>query len=193
MPPDRSLADNRDLPRALDGRARSPAELLDNLRLRLSQLPENHPSAFRETYLGPEASVGRGRDGKFTPRPQPWPERDRLRDAAQYDGPRDYGPRDYGPARDGFRDGGAQDGAQQNDGRVPAGGSLGDLIRAVREAGDTLADLADDGALGDIDLYPGAFPGSAYSEPYRPWFMSGDMGTPWFAAGEVTGGPSPAL
>src|SRR5215470_16714548 len=33
--------------RAPDGRARSPAELLDNLRLRLSELPGNHPSAPR--------------------------------------------------------------------------------------------------------------------------------------------------
>ncbi|MDR2987097.1 MAG: hypothetical protein LBV34_19890 [Nocardiopsaceae bacterium] len=198
MPHDRSLADNRDLSRAGDGRARSPAELLDNLRLRLSQLPESHPSALGVTYLGPEESGGRGRDGKFTPRPQPGSGRDRLREAAHYDDPRDsgagdsgsrgYGPGDYGPRWEGRRDGGPQDGGQQdgadqNDGRPPGGGPLGDLIIAVREAGDALAGLAEDGALRDIDLYRGDFTDSAYSEPYRPWFMSGETGAPWFAEG----------
>src|SRR6266852_2304535 len=53
-PPRRPLPDDADpaeearvRPGAPDGRPRSPAELLDNLRLRLSELPPNHPSAPR--------------------------------------------------------------------------------------------------------------------------------------------------
>ena len=73
--------------------------------------------------------------------------------------------------------------ARQDDGQAPGGGSLGDLIRAVKEAGDALAGSADAGAFSDVDV----FLGGSQSEPYRPWFMAGEVGTPWFAA---TGGAS---
>jgi hypothetical protein len=146
LPPNRSLADNYDQSGAADGRARSPAELLDNLRLRLSQLPENHPSAMPESM--------QERDSE-----REWPAgNDSLRDERRPDAPE-----------------------PQDDGPIAGGGTLGDLIRAIRDTGDSLAGSIGDGMLGDL----GAFPGGIPSEPYRPWFMSGDPGVPWFAADDI--------
>ena len=45
LPPDGSLDAKQDPPGDRAGNPRSSAELLDNLRLRLAQLAENHPSA----------------------------------------------------------------------------------------------------------------------------------------------------
>jgi hypothetical protein len=59
------------------------------------------------------------------------------------------------------------------DASAPRGGSLPDLIRALKDAGGA-------GVLGEMDL----FSGSGSGDPYRPWFMSGEPGTPWFAEGE---------
>jgi hypothetical protein len=137
LPPNRSLDDSRDPPSGIvDGRSRSPAELLDNLRLRLSRLPENHPSAFRKAddrrEAPAETDVDRWSDGV---------------------------------------------GASQDDGPAPDGGSLADLIRSIRDTSDSLAETIGEGMLGDI----GTLPRGIHSEPYRPWFMSGDPGVPWFA------------
>ena len=162
LPPNRSLDDNLDPPGGADGRARSPAELLDNLRLRLSQLPENHPSAFRQAdeWRLPERDAG------------PWaaaPDRRSSRGSAD--------------ELRGSADAGAEVGvgASQADVAAPAGGSLADLIRAVRDTGDSLAESIGDGVLGDIATLP---PGT-HAESYRPWFMSGEPGVPWFAAGDA--------
>jgi hypothetical protein len=52
------------------------------------------------------------------------------------------------------------------------------LIKAVKEAGDALSPSgADMNALGEFGL----FAGSGSADPYRPWFMDGEPGTPWFA------------
>jgi hypothetical protein len=71
--------------------------------------------------------------------------------------------------------------APQDDGPTAGGGSLGDLIRAIRDTGESLAESLGEGVLGDI----GMLPGGISSEPYRPWFMSGDPGVPWFAVGDA--------
>jgi hypothetical protein len=69
---------------APDGRARPPAELLDNLRLRLSQLADNHPSAPRRRHAQRDYGEPRG-----WPEPRGWGE------------PRDWGEsRDWGDPRD---------------------------------------------------------------------------------------------
>jgi hypothetical protein len=191
LPPNHSLADSQDPSGDADGRARSPAELLDNLRLRLSQLPENHPSAFRDAdnlrrrpaegdgdAAGSSESArdaGQGRNsvrahdsvhasdasarGAVQERRLAWPEAD--------DGVRDERRPDVA--------------APEDDGPAAGGGTLGDLIRAIRDTGDSLAESIGEGMLGDIGQLPGGLP----SEPYRPWFMSGDPGVPWFAAGDA--------
>jgi hypothetical protein len=144
--PNQSLDKTWDLPNVPDGRARSPAELLDNLRLRLSQLPDGHPSAPRDANdLQPRHVT----QDNTEDRSWQWPSRsspDRAHDS----------------------------------GSLSAGGTLADLIRTVRDAGDGLAEWGDGDVLADIER----FPGDARYEPYRPWFMSADPFTPWFAAGE---------
>jgi hypothetical protein len=53
-------------------------------------------------------------------------------------------------------------------------------MRAARDARDALAESASAGVLAGIEV----FPGKARYETYRPWFMSADPFTPWFAVGE---------
>jgi hypothetical protein len=168
LPPNRSLDDGRDHRGVPEGKSRSPAELLDNLRLRLSQLPENHPSAFcdvyRDTHAPDEAARHEQcRRDSASPLEEiaPPESSDELRE----------------PGRTGVDQ-------PQGDGQTRGSGSLGELIRAVRDTGEAIAGSAD-GLLGDIELSAG----STYSEPYRPWFMSGEAGTPWFAAGGDFGTP----
>lgn len=166
--PNRSLDGSHDRAGPPEGRARPPAELLDNLRLRLSQLAENHPSAIRDTSHDPPGTSEHG------------------------GAPDDRGTRDPVAPRDRFspsessedRRGSREDAAGQDDSQARGGGSLGDLFKAVREAGDALAETAAAGALADVDVLFGG----SQSEAYRPWFMAGEVGTPWFA----TGGPSQA-
>jgi hypothetical protein len=200
LPPNRSLDDSRDLPSSVDGRARSPAELLDNLRLRLSQLPENHPSSFREAddtrdestetdvdSAGSEPELAR--DSAQRSR-QAWPERnDSLGDERWSDLPASedsMSPQGSAGESCGSADAGVEVGVgtSQDDGPAPGGGSLADLIRAIRDTGDSLAESIGEGVLGDIGTLPGGI-GGIHSEPYRPWFMSGDHGVPWFAAGDT--------
>ena len=149
MPPRRPLAPDPD-------RARSPEELLDTLRLRLSQLADNHPSRRAELpAASPEFLAEEERRGPEDGR-GPWDD---------CTGPDD-------PA------------AGSDEGRP---GWIGEAIRAAR-LGDGAADLADmadltdladlaDGALGAVGL-PGAI---GHDDPYRPWFMAGDPGDPWWA------------
>ncbi|MGN6791331.1 MAG: hypothetical protein ACTHJW_02960 [Streptosporangiaceae bacterium] len=146
------------------GRARPPAELLNNLRERLSQLPENHPSVFRDTFRDPQASAEH-ETVRYDQRQQ-----DSL---ARHD--RDSAPELWDDVR------GPGQVAADDDQEGPACGdrSLGALIRAVKDAGDLIAGSANLG-LADVEVLPG----SGQSDPYRPWFMSGDVGTPWFAAGD---------
>jgi hypothetical protein len=163
------------------GAARSPAELLDELRLRLSQLPENHPSAPHEKGDG----LPRGR-----------PERPELPDqpgrAARPDRPDQPGETDQPDLGESPLDasepepepdarepvpGGA---AERSDKPAKADGSTGGLLDwlADLDAADMLPDLAGWGT-GELDL---GWPG--HPETYRPWFMTGEPSTPWFAAGD---------
>jgi hypothetical protein len=177
LPPDRSLFDCQDPPGDPGARARSPAELLDNLRLRLRQLPDGHPSAVRDRDAGRDAQ------------PAPEPPAERIKKPAQADDygepddPRAGGPVAGGPVADGsVADSEAGDTAAGDgtDAPAPGEGSLADLIRSIKDAGDALSAPADAGLLGEMDV----FAGSGNGDPYRPWFMSGEPGTPWFAAGE---------
>jgi len=142
------------------GQGRSPAELLDNLRLRLSQLADNHPSAPRrgETGHGPgEPPLRDGADavqeGGEPARPDAMPESGELGQ-----------PEVVPEAGDG-----SGRGAPGGDG--PGGDGPG---------GDGPGGPAARGGPGDLNL-PGLRGGS---EAYRPWFMSGEPGAPWWAAGE---------
>ncbi|HEX6934060.1 MAG TPA: hypothetical protein VF162_18105 [Streptosporangiaceae bacterium] len=158
--PDRSLADGRAAPAEPADRARPPAELLDNLRLRLRQLADNHPSAWRDD----DALRDHGRPGGEPPG-------EPSADAGLADG-----------AFDEIAD---ETGAENTpgdaaDAQAPREGSLADLIRAIKGAGGTLSGHADAGLLGTMDLTAGGRSG----DPYRPWFMSGESSTPWFAAGD---------
>jgi len=170
MPANRSLDNSHDRAGPSDGRARPPAELLDNLRLRLSQLPENHPSAIRHTsHDAPATSEHGGAPLDQGPR-DPIAPQDRIsvsESSEDLGGSRE--PEDLGGPREAA--------ARPDDGQARGGGSLGDLIRAVKEAGDALAGSADTGVFSDVDV----FLGGSQSEPYRPWFMAGEAGTPWFA------------
>jgi hypothetical protein len=160
--PDRAATDRAVPDRAVpdSGAARSPAELLDNLRLRLSQLPENHPSAVRD----------------------PAPERDRRKDRLA-DRPVD----DAIERSEASAEGGGEQVAEPEAGADDPGsddprgadrGSFADLIRAIKEAGDEASlSGADLSAFGEFGL----FAGSGGADPYRPWFMDGEPGTPWFA------------
>jgi hypothetical protein len=153
-----------------DGGARTPSELIDNLRLRLSQLAENHPSAPRS------AEPGRW-PGEPSARRPGWAEAVAARE--QFAGPVDVPEHDEvaGPVA-------AVDetigGSEQaiGDERTGAGGDGLDGSGGL--AGDVLAAAGDGGALGELDM-PGL---RGASEPYRPWFMSGEPGAPWWASGE---------
>jgi len=180
-----------------DGRARPPAELLDNLRLRLSQLADNHPSAPRSRH--PRADWGAPRD--WGP-PRGWPA------SGDGDGPGDWGaPRDSdgpgdwdGPGDRGVpedrrwrpeQDASAGEGeAAERDIGSPADqpadtdaeaggfGGLADAIRAASRLSDAFPASVDGGWLGEMSL----FASGGQAEPYRPWFMSGEPLTPWWAA-----------
>jgi len=157
-----------------DLRARPPAELLDNLRWRLSQLADNHPSAER------------GR-----PAPRDWDKRREWRESGDGRAPRDLDAPRQRDAPDGWLELGdwdalAADGdisapadqpADADDAQGKGFGGLADAIRAASRLSDALSDSPHAGSLGDMSFF--AQPGQ--TEPYRPWFMSGDPSTPWWA------------
>ena len=158
--------------RESDSRARPPAELFDNLRLRLSQLAENHPSAPQrgeETGRGPGESPRRP-DG-LGPRRDEFAGRDAAADDGEFAGPAAAG---RGPGGDGER------------GPVTAPADGGGALRDPDRGGPDLGDVDLGGLeLGDVELGDLDLPGlRGASEAYRPWFMSGEPGAPWWAAGE---------
>lgn len=189
--------------RPWDGRARDPAELLDNLRLRLADLAANHPShpaSPADERAGRSWPAG-GRGG-----PEPPGTRERAPAAGGPDCKADQagtGQRtgDGAAAADGPGGGRerAEDAAQASGGRRDL---TGGAARAARLAADRRAGPAD--LLGG----PGGWPGPAadaagaldalgslgwaarpgHADPYRPWFMTGEPASPWWAAG---GGPRP--
>jgi hypothetical protein len=156
------------------GGARSPAELLDELRLRLRQLPENHPSA--------RAGQDDGRpSAEFEPdEVEPGgAERSEVKPAEVEPGEPERSEVEPGEAADGTADPAR---AARTGG--DAGRSLGGLLDRLRglDAAGQLPDLTG-WTSGELDL---SWPG--HPETYRPWFMSGDPSAPWFAGGSD---PSP--
>ncbi len=147
--------------------------MLDNLRLRLRDLPGNHPSAVRDAC----ASAARNADpaarearGDRDEPPQPGD----SGDSGGHADPAEPADPERGERRE------ATGEAEADSPARGGGGSLADFIRAVKEAGDGLSWAADADLLGEIELFTGGGSG----DPYRPWFMSGEPGTPWFVAGE---------
>jgi len=139
-----------------DGPARSPAELLDNLRLRLSELPANHPSAAGQADR-PESA------GRYLP--------------AGRDAPPGTDHGDRGTAPEGR---GAEHMRQREPGDAGRAGALDEAILAARMVRDSFAGAADSGALAIMDFAPQIGP----AEAYAPWFMSGEGAVPWWAAGD---------
>jgi hypothetical protein len=187
LPQNRSLAEGQEARSAPDRSARTPGELLDNLRLRLSLLPENHPSAVRDPDPDSDRDQAPGRQPDADREPSPAGsiqepgDRRQPPEPAASDQDRSDGLAADGtdPPQDDPDEGAADEPADRADDPAAAdGGSLADLIKAVKEAGDALSPSgADMSTLGEFGL----FAGSGGADPYRPWFMDGEPGTPWFA------------
>ncbi len=188
--------DTRARPWAPDGRARPPAELLENLRLRLNQLADNHPSARRDRHMPGDWSAPRDWDGRGN-----WDAPRNLDASEDWAGPGDWGaPADRGapgdwrwrPAQDAWTGEGEAAGqdtrgpgdrpADADDGQPGRLGGLADAIRAASRRGDAFP-ASVDGGLGVLDE-TSVFANRGLAEPYRPWFMSGEPSTPWWAADE---------
>ena len=163
-PAGRPLDDFHDLPAEArarkggvpDGRARSPAELFDNLRLRLSELPASHPSSPRPADR-PESAGRYGPAGQDAPLDQ---DQDDRRATPVVGGPQD-----------------TRQGERRDTGRA---GRLDEAIVAARIARDTSAGAVDTGAL-TMKSFATELNSS---EAYAPWFMSGEEAVPWWAAGD---------
>lgn len=169
-------------PVARDGRARSPEELLDNLRRSLGDLKARYTIAQRtgdapsdwdappdyDAYL--DWNVVHGGDEQ--------PDRDVPYD---HHTPYDHGPYDHTPYDDlvGHNDG--QDLGSRARDVTDRGGGIWDGLRAARELNDAFPGLAAAGPASELDL----FADHGHEEPYRPWFMSGDPSTPWWAADDM--------
>lgn len=173
-------AEPRVFPGVPDGRARSPAELLDNLRLRLSELPVNHPSAERRACQPPSAGHRAPSDWNATADADL-----RAGDDAQAGGK--VPDRQDSPVGTDQDDRGAtpmppraEDTLEREPDNAGRPGPLDQAILAARIAGDAFAGGADTGALAMTNF--AAEIGS--SEAYAPWFMSGEGAVPWWASGD---------
>jgi hypothetical protein len=177
------------------GAARSPAELLDQLRLRLSQLPENHPSAPVEKSDGGPGSRPERHDrpeqADRSDRPE-LPDRPEQPELSEQPGKTDQAVASEpdADASDPEPDASEPDASELEPGgaaeepTTPAktggeadgspGGGLLDWLRDLDAAG-SLPDLAGWGD-GELNL---SWPG--HPETYRPWFMAGEPSKPWFA------------
>lgn len=125
-------------------RARSPEELLDNLRLRLRQLDANHPSAPGADHAGGEPENADGAD---------------VGDAPDVPDGQEAGA-----------------GAAATDGPAGSGRAAGDSGPAGPAAGLPGRGF---GGLASMEL-PGR---DRRGNPYRPWFMAGEPGSPWWTSG----------
>ncbi len=176
--------DTRPRPWAPDGRARPPAELLENLRLRLNQLADNHPSARRDRPAPGDWSAPRDWDGRGN-----WDAPRNLDASEDWAAPGDWR---WRPEQDGWPGEGEAAGqdtrgpgdrpADADNGQPGRLGGLADAIRAASRRGDAFPASVDGGlgVLGETSL----FASRGLAEPYRPWFMSGEPSTPWWAADE---------
>jgi len=164
---------------APDGRARPPAELLDNLRLRLSQLADNHPSAPRRRpaqrdwgepcdWVEPRDRDARGDRNPLGDWDAPWdrgwrPEQEAWPGEGVADEPHIGSPADQH--------------ADADDAQAARFGGLADAIHAASQLSDMLPASPGPGMFGEV-RWPGIW---ADTEPYRPWFMGGDPWSPWWA------------
>jgi hypothetical protein len=144
--PNRSLDKTWDLPSGADGRARSPAELLDNLRLRLSQLPDGHPSAARATS---DIQPGRLTQDNNEDRSWQWPPRS---------------------AADGADDSGSLSAGGKLADLIKMVRDAGDGLAEWAD-GDVLADI--ERFPGDARYEPYR-PWFMSAEPFTPWFAAGE-------------------
>src|ERR1017187_2785830 len=172
-------------------RARDPATLLDTLRQRLAQLPANHPSAWPGDEPAavdePADSVpgdGWSSDGEPVHGWQPSgrPESDSASGRPESDRAVPGQPeRDESPA-DRPENGRSENGKPAGD-RPTADRSRADRGNGQDEA--RAGPTTNGGQPGDLgggaDWLNAGQAGPA--ELYRPWFMSGDPDSPWFAAG----------
>ena len=142
-----------------DGRARPPGELLDNLRLRLSELNTNHPSApgDRGSDQGPDEEPDQAALGAAS-------------QDAEFAGADSWPGGELPSPRRAVVDGKpAGQGGTREPGSRP-GGWAGDAARAAATGLAVLATME--------------LPGRARTgDPYRPWFMAGEPGAPWWASG----------
>ena len=173
-------AEARVFPGVPDGRARSPAELFDNLRLRLSELPANHPSAVRHADQ-PAAAGDRALSECSTTADLDLRAGDSRRggrkESAGHDSPLGTDQDDRGASP---TVGEAGDTRKGEPGDASRAGPLDEVILAARMARDTFSGAADAGALAVSNIAAEIGP----SEAYAPWFMSGEGTVPWWAAGD---------
>ena len=162
VPPHRSLGqdngrdeDWRAWPRVPDGRARPPAELIDNLRLRLSELPGNHPSTPRAADRQHDLYVLPPGRGMPSDRPE---SRDRAERSGSIEPPDNEPPDDDAAAGQLTRS--------------------GDRTNGAAPSADRLANLGNTGGVAMMNVVDRA----RQAEAYRPWFMCGESAAPWWAA-----------
>jgi hypothetical protein len=145
--------------RPADGSARQPSELLAELRLRLSRLADNHPSAAPYD----QSSADRRHD-------IPAQERDSRRPADSAE----IGP-DQDPVADADQESSA--GLAAPDQESSPGLAAPDQDDGWHSWQADTTEPFDDWHQGELEL---GLPDE--SDAYRPWFMSGELSAPWFAA-----------
>ncbi len=159
-----------------DGAARSPSELLDQLRERLARLDVNHPSAW---------------DGR-RPEERAETRADAVPDSQESSGKRSSNAPDERPAADGADavqpasrrqmgpDGGVSQVGDPGSGGGGSGAEMGSADGGVadEESGSPSAASSADESGADANGVIQA--GRRTGEPYRPWFAAGEPGEPWF-------------
>jgi hypothetical protein len=167
--------------------ARSPEDLFDNLRLSLSNMAARYaPERCRDVGPDRDAPPGHHANPDATTCAPDAPERVTAgdRDAPRgHDMPDDegVGRGDAGDLADPVGAGRGDDLAEReaaDDAGADHGGGVWEAIRAARALSDAFPGLAAANPYEDL----GIFADHGYEEPYRPWFMSGDPSTPWWAA-----------
>jgi hypothetical protein len=153
----------------LDGRARPPGELLDQLRERLGRLEPNHPSAYPRLADSPGSpEPGGGERPESSDLVEAGEESERLvRGEAASE--REAGDARGGGSSSGF---GLDSGFGSGLGAGSGAGS-GDVDEMGSSGSGGLGD--GQGLLDGGPVRPG------HGDPYQPWFMSGELGAPWFA------------
>jgi len=158
--------------------ARSPEDLFDNLRLSLSNLAARYaPERCRD--VGQDRDTPPGYHANPDANTRAVDARERAT-AGHPDAPRGHDMPDDQSA--GRGDAGDLDEHQAGDTTAANhGGGVWDAIREARALSDAFPDLP----AADLSGDSGIFADHGYEEPYRPWFMSGDPSTPWWAADDI--------